>query len=68
VLLVPTWAADERFPGQETAQALNDVAHRLQAGKTFGTNPVLINYTAPVPTGNPAFAMVALGRGHTLPQ
>jgi prepilin signal peptidase PulO-like enzyme (type II secretory pathway) len=62
VLLVPRWAADSRFPGQGTADALNHVSGPLQIVKTFGSNPVVVNYPEPVAWGDPAFGIAILGQ------
>ena len=62
VIMVPHWGADARFPGQETADVLNKLSRDLQVIKTFGTNPVLVNYTEPAPWGDPAFDIAVLGR------
>jgi hypothetical protein len=67
VILAPRWGADPRFEGQETADALNEVSRHWQVVKTFGTNPVLVNYSQPNPSGNPAFA-IATFEGRRIPQ
>lgn len=68
IIMVPRWGADARFPGQETAEALNRVSSHLQVVKTFGTNPVLVNYSEPAPWGNPAFSIAVLGRQQIAPE
>ena len=60
VIMVPKWGADARFPGQNVADELNDIARRWRTVKTFGTNPVLVNYSSPNPWGDPAFAVATL--------
>ena len=62
VVLVPHWGADERFEGQKLADQLNGVATGLTPMKSFGRNPVLVNYAEPAPWGDPQFAIVALPR------
>jgi hypothetical protein len=62
IVLVPRWGADQRFQGQNIADALNVAAKNLRVMKTFGSNPVLVNYSAPVPWGDPAFSIAAIGR------
>jgi len=62
VILVPRWGADSRFSGQEIADALNEVSRHWRVEKTFGTNPVLVNYSQPNPSGDPAFAIATLER------
>ena len=61
VLLVPHWGADSRYPGQDTADTLNEVSSHLQVVRTFGSNPVLVNYPPPTAWGDPAFAVAVLG-------
>ena len=60
VILVPRWGADARYPGGQQADALNALAGRWRAIRTFGSNPVLVNYTFPAPWGDPAFAAANL--------
>lgn len=55
VVLVPRWGGDPRYRNAEVADVLNDLARRWSPIESFGTNPVLVNYTHPVPRGNPAF-------------
>jgi hypothetical protein len=62
VIMLPHWGADSRFPGQDTADALNRVSQRWHVMKTFGTNPVLVNYASPTPWGDPAFDIAVVGR------
>ena len=62
VLLLPHWGADERFEGQKLADTLNAVASGRTPLKSFGRNPVLVNYAEPVPWGDPQFAIVDLAR------
>jgi hypothetical protein len=62
VLLLPHWGADERFDGQKLADQLNGVGTGLTPLKSFGRNPVLVNYAEPAPWGDPQFAIVALSR------
>jgi hypothetical protein len=62
VVLAPRWGADERFPGQDVAPLLNDLTRSWRIVETFGVNPVLVNYSQPVPSGNPAFAIAVLDR------
>jgi hypothetical protein len=62
VLLVPQWGADARFPQAEVADALNEAGRRWRVVRTFGANPVLVNYSQPVPSGNPAFAAAIVER------
>jgi hypothetical protein len=62
VILVPRWGADERFAGKEVAEALNEVGRHWQVQASFGTNPVLVNYSQPNPWGNPAFSIATLDR------
>lgn len=62
VVLLPHWGADERFEGQKLADQLNGLAGGLTPMKTFGRNPVLVNYAEPAPWGDPQFAIVALTR------
>ncbi len=60
VILVPRWGADSRFPGQDLADTLNRLRGGWQVMKTFGANPVLVNYSEPVPSGDPAFDVAVL--------
>jgi hypothetical protein len=60
VIMVPRWGADARYAGQELADALNDLSRRWRVIKTFGTNPVLVNYSSSTPWGDPAFAVANL--------
>jgi hypothetical protein len=60
VILVPRWGADSRFPGQQAASVLNHITRGWRVMKTFGTNDVLVNYSHPVPEGDPAFAVAVL--------
>lgn len=60
VILIPHWGADDRFPGQETAPALNALAARWRVMAAFGTNDVLVNYSYPNPWGDPAFVAAVL--------
>jgi hypothetical protein len=62
VVLAPRWDADERFPGQEVAPLLNELTRSWRVVETFGANPVLVNYSQPVPSGNPAFAVAVIDR------
>jgi hypothetical protein len=62
VLLLPHWGADERFEGQKLADTLNGVAGGRTPLKSFGRNPVLVNYAEPAPWGDPQFAIVDLAR------
>ena len=66
MILVPQWGADSRFSGQETANALNEVSSHWRVEERFGTNPVLVNYSQPNPSGDPAFAIATLDR-HRIP-
>ena len=61
VVLVPYWGADARFEGQAAADVLNAVASRLRVVKTFGSNPVLVNYPPPTAWGDPRFSAAVLG-------
>jgi hypothetical protein len=60
VLLLPHWGADERFEGQKLAEQLNTLGSGLTPLKSFGRNPVLVNYGEPAPWGDPQFAVVTL--------
>jgi hypothetical protein len=60
VIMVPRWGADPRYPGGEQADTLNGLARRWRVIKTFGTNPVLVNYSFATPWGDPAFAVANL--------
>jgi hypothetical protein len=60
VVLVPRWAADERYPGRETAERRNELARAWRIVASFGSHPVLVNYTQPVPEGDPAFGIATL--------
>ena len=60
VIMAPRWDADPRFPGRDVAPVLNDLTRHWRVVKTFGTNPVLVNYSQPVPSGDPAFAVAVL--------
>jgi hypothetical protein len=60
VMMVPRWGADQRYPGGEPAALLNELARRWHAIRTFGTNPVLVNYSSSAPWGDPAFAIASL--------
>jgi hypothetical protein len=60
VLLLPHWGADERFEGQKLADQLNTLGSSLTPLKSFGRNPVLVNYAEPAPWGDPQFAVVTL--------
>lgn len=62
VVLVPHWGADERFEGRKLAEQLNGLSTGLTSMKSFGSNPVLVNYAEPAPWGDPQFAIVALPR------
>ena len=62
IVMVPHWGADPRFPGQVLADALNGAPGQLRVMKTFGSHPVLVNYAAPVPYGDPAFSIAVIGR------
>ena len=62
VLLLPHWGADERFEGQKLADQLNALGNGLTPLKSFGRNPVLVNYAEPAPWGDPQFAIVTLRR------
>ena len=62
VLLLPHWGADARFEGQKLADQLNAVASGRTPLKSFGRNPVLVNYAEPAPWGDPQFAIVDLAR------
>ena len=66
IALVPHWGADPRFPGQETADALNTHGKRWRVEKSFGANPVLVNYSYPNPSGNPAFDIASLEGARTI--
>lgn len=61
LLLLPRWGADARFPGGELAATLNGLGGMLKPVASFGANPILVNYTEPVPWGDPAFGIVPLG-------
>jgi hypothetical protein len=60
VIMAPRWGADPRFPGRDVAPVLNEVTRHWRIVKTFGANPVLVNYSQPVPSGNPAFVIAIL--------
>jgi hypothetical protein len=60
--MAPQWGADERFAGRELAQTLNEISGHWRVVARFGANPVLVNYSQPVPSGNPAFALAILDR------
>jgi hypothetical protein len=60
VIVVPRWGADARYAGGDVADALNDLSRRWHAIRTFGTNPVLVNYSSAAPWGDPAFAVANL--------
>jgi hypothetical protein len=62
VIFVPAWGADERFEGQQVADALNGLSKQLHVVKTFGSKPVLVNYAEPVPEGDPQFGIAVLGQ------
>jgi hypothetical protein len=62
VVLVPHWGADERFEGRKLAEQLNGLSTGLTSMKSFGSNPVLVNYAEPAPWGDPQFVIVALPR------
>jgi hypothetical protein len=62
IIMLPRWGADVRFSGAERADALNAVASHWRIVTEFGANPVLVNYSQPVPSGNPAFALAVLER------
>lgn len=63
VIMLPRWGADPRVEGQALADALNEASRSLQVLRTFGTNPVLVNYPQPTAHGDPAFAIALLDRG-----
>ena len=63
VIMVPRWGADPRFEGQTLANALNEASRHWRVLKTFGTKPVLVNYSQPTANGDPAFAIALLDRG-----
>ncbi|MQA29278.1 MAG: hypothetical protein GEU82_05475 [Luteitalea sp.] len=60
IIMAPRWGADVRYPGEDVAKVLNDVARGWRAMRTFGTNDVLVNYSYPNPWGDPAFAVAVL--------
>jgi len=60
VIMVPHWGADERYAGQELADALNNLSQRWRIVKTFGTNAVRVNYRPATPRGDPAFSIAVL--------
>jgi len=60
VLLVPRWGADDRFPGGELAAVLNQLQHRWQPLRDFGSNDVLVNYSYSTPWGDPFFTVTVL--------
>ena len=60
VIMAPRWGADSRFPGGGQVNALNEISRRWHALQSFGTNPVLVNYSYPNPWGDPAFAVAVL--------
>jgi hypothetical protein len=62
VVMVPRFGADQRFGGGEAAETLNQLTAHWRVVTSFGTNPVLVNYSQPVPSGNPAFALAVLDR------
>jgi hypothetical protein len=62
VVMVPRFGADERFSGGEAAATLNHLTTHWRVVTSFGTNPVLVNYSQPVPSGNPAFTLAVLDR------
>jgi hypothetical protein len=62
VLLLPHWGADARFEGQKLADLLNAIASGRTPLKSFGRNPVLVNYAEPAPWGDPQFAIVNLAQ------
>jgi 4-amino-4-deoxy-L-arabinose transferase-like glycosyltransferase len=64
--LIPHWGFDSRFPGGELADALNRRSKLWHVEKTFGVNPVLVNYSYPNPSGNPAFDLATLEGARTL--
>lgn len=61
LLLLPRWAADDRFEGKEVAARLNEIGRMLKPIVRFGSNPVLVNYTEPVPWGDPEFGLAPIG-------
>ena len=58
-LLAPHWGA-KSYPGQELADALNDLSRGWHVMETFGTNAVLVNYSSATPWGDPAFTVAVL--------
>jgi hypothetical protein len=62
VILAPRWGADARFEGRELADVLNHLSAPWRVEATFGTNPVLVNYSQPNPWGDPAFAIATFDR------
>jgi hypothetical protein len=68
VIMIPRWGADARFPGQDVADRLNRASSHLRVVKSFGSNPVLVNYSEPAPWGDPAFSIAVLGRQQMSPE
>jgi len=67
VVMLPRWGADPRFEGQTLADALNEASRPWRVLKTFGREPVLVNYTPPTVNGDPAFAIALLDPGGVPP-
>jgi hypothetical protein len=68
VIFLPQWGADSRYRGGESASLLNEASRQWPVEKTFGTNPVLVNYSYPNPWGDPAFGIAILDRRPAAPR
>jgi hypothetical protein len=60
VILVPTWGADQFWPGAKKAEDLRVVAQRWQPVKRFGSEVVQVNHPNAAPNGSPAFGVAPL--------
>lgn len=60
VILVPRFGADDRFRGADVAPALNQLTASWRVLRRYEGNDVLVNYSHPVPSGNPAFAIAVI--------
>jgi len=57
-ILMPRFGYDARKPGgQEVADRLNSFAEAIEPLESFAGRKVLVNYSVPVPHGNPAFSI-----------
>lgn len=60
-ILVPEWDADTRLEGADAVDTLRAAAAALVPVVRFGSHPVLVNYSEPVPWGDPRFGIAPIG-------